>query len=68
MSVDRPDLPFPTVWPGYVMGPAPAVGSTDPPPVLVPGLPTRGDDPDFGDLVDEWGRQSFPASDPPANW
>jgi hypothetical protein len=20
------------------------------------------------DLVDEWGEQSFPASDPPANW
>jgi hypothetical protein len=24
--------------------------------------------PDFDDLVDEWGSQSFPASDPPANW
>jgi hypothetical protein len=21
-----------------------------------------------GDIVEEWGQQSFPASDPPANW
>jgi hypothetical protein len=27
-----------------------------------------GGRPDFADLVDEWGLQSFPASDPPANW
>lgn len=25
-------------------------------------------DRDFDDIVDEWGTQSFPASDPPANW
>jgi hypothetical protein len=23
---------------------------------------------DFDDVVDEWGVQSFPASDPPSNW
>ena len=24
--------------------------------------------PDYDDIVDEWGAQSFPASDPPSNW
>jgi hypothetical protein len=39
----------------------------------VAGLPDTGttEVPDGGmawDIVDQWGEQSFPASDPPANW
>lgn len=26
------------------------------------------DDNSYDDTVDKWGRQSFPASDPPQNW
>jgi hypothetical protein len=32
-----------------------------------PGVTAVGDR-DFDDIVDEWGAQSFPASDPPSNW
>ena len=46
--------------------PWPYVGS--PSPGLTPG--GKLTDPEFSawDIVDEWGAQSFPASDPPANW
>jgi hypothetical protein len=32
------------------------------------GRLTAWGDRDFDDIVDEWGAQSFPASDPPSNW
>lgn len=34
-------------------------------PPKVPAPDRRADE---GDIVDIWGRDSFPASDPPANW
>jgi hypothetical protein len=34
---------------------------------LASPLPARPEVPS-DDIVDEWGMQSFPASDPPANW
>ncbi len=37
--------------------------------VLAPGQPRRTRAiPPPADIVEEWGMQSFPASDPPANW
>jgi hypothetical protein len=33
-----------------------------------PLLVAVASDRDFDVIVDEWGAQSFPASDPPANW
>ena len=37
--------------------------------LMLPGVPAGGSAVSLPpDIVDEWGMQSFPASDPPANW
>lgn len=47
-----------------VLAPAPEIHSADD-----VGLRFRVADPEPApDILDEWGVQSFPASDPPANW
>jgi hypothetical protein len=48
--------PAPTLIASFLTGPAP------------PRRARLATDPDFDDIVDEWGTQSFPASDPPSNW
>lgn len=35
---------------------------------LAPTVPTDAREGSHWDIVEEWGLQSFPASDPPSNW
>jgi hypothetical protein len=51
-----------------------AAEASDPEPAPRVGTPADGQATDVPawdltwDIVDQWGAQSFPASDPPANW
>jgi hypothetical protein len=58
VNLDHPVLASPVVSRIH----ASLVGAASALPVDVRGAP------DFDDIVDEWGAQSFPASDPPSNW
>jgi len=62
-----PEIPAPVTTP--LATPVRAARSARPPLAAVPsrvGLPLAESRP--SDIVDHWGEQSFPASDPPSNW
>jgi len=65
-------IPPLAITPRAVMTARPKPERDDPIADLAPKLEEHGAGADVGgftgDIVDEWGRQSFPASDPPANW
>lgn len=69
MSGDPSGLTVPNQWPATAVRGAPVAAQIRPPTPTPSRAQGYGEyDADFADLVDEWGRQSFPASDPPANW
>jgi hypothetical protein len=45
-----------------------ALSSDRPPASTLPASPLDAGNGNGWDIVEEWGMQSFPASDPPANW